>query len=272
MNMRGSVDDGPDGTTGERGHEGKGANGHDRSAGPLDGKRVASGPSPVGMRRFLEPRGPAQGNQPDPLLLRRFLEPRQKAAPGEACEFCTEAISHAHSHVVNVETRALMCSCRGCFLLFSHDGAAGGKYRAVPDRSLYDPEFVLTSAQWDSLQIPVGMAFLFHNSALGRAAAFYPSPAGATESLLPLEVWDEIRDANPMLRDMAADVEALLVRRTKTERDCYIVPIDRCYELVGVIRQWWKGFDGGEEAHREIDAFFERLREDSDRPRPVARA
>ncbi len=200
------------------------------------------------------------------------MQPRPKAAPGERCEFCTEELGQQHAHVANIESRALMCSCRGCFLLFTADGAAGGKYRAVPERSLYDPDFVLDSEQWDRLQIPVAMAFLFHNTALGRATAFYPSPAGATESLLSHEVWDEIRDANPMLRDMSADVEALLIRRSNTENECYIVPITRCYELVGLIRQWWKGFDGGEEAHREIDDFFARLREDSDRPRPVARA
>ncbi len=237
--------------------------------GKANGVSVPGGPA-VGMRRFLGPRVESGRDQPDALLLRRFLQPRPRAAPGERCEFCTEAIRPEHSHVVNIETRELMCSCRGCFLLFTHDGAAGGKYRAVPERSLYDPDFLLSTAQWDTLQIPVRIAFLFHNSALGRAAAFYPSPAGATESLLPLEVWDEIRAANPTLRAMSADVEALLVRRSKTESECYIVPIDRCYELVGLMRQWWKGFDGGEEAHREIDGFFARLRENSERPRPVS--
>ena len=228
-----------------------------------------------GMRRFLDQRPDDRADRadrPEPPLLRRFLQPRPKAAPGEICEFCTEQIREEHAHVVNIESRALMCSCRGCFLLFTHDGAAGGKYRAVPERSIFDPDFILTDSQWDSLQIPVGMAFLFHNSAMGRAAAFYPSPAGATESLLPLEVWDEVRSANPMLAAMTPDVEALLVRRSRSDSECYIVPIDRCYELVGLIRQWWKGFDGGEEAHRAIDGFFARLREESDRPRPAVRA
>lgn len=215
----------------------------------------------IALRRFLDTRRSTP--QADPLLLRRFMEPRRKAAPGELCEFCTEALAEAHSHVVNVETRALMCACRACFLLFAPDGAAGGKYRAVPGDPRYDPGFVLTPWQWDALQIPVGMAFLFHNSSMGRAAVFYPSPAGATESLLPLDVWDEVREANPSLKAMLPDVEALLVRRQDGGNECYIVPIDLCYELVGVIRRWWKGFDGGEEAHREIDAFFERLRERS---------
>jgi len=42
--------------------------------------------------------------------------------------------------------------------------------------------------------------------------------------------------------------------------DCYIVPIDACYELVGRIRRCWKGFDGGEDAWNEIDGFFADLR------------
>ena len=41
----------------------------------------------------------------------------------------------------------------------------------------------------EEFQIPVGMAFFFFNSALGRVTGFYPSPAGATESLLPLAAW-----------------------------------------------------------------------------------
>jgi hypothetical protein len=215
----------------------------------------------IALRRFLDTR--ASTPRTDPLLLRRFMEPRVKAAPGELCEFCTEQLAEEHSHVVNVETRTLMCACRGCFLLFAPDGAAGGKYRAVPEDPRYDPDFVLTPWQWDALQIPVGMAFLFHNSVTDRATAFYPSPAGATESLLPLDVWDEIQAANPSLQRMVPDVEALLVRRQDTENECYIVPIDLCYELVGVIRRWWKGFDGGEEARREIDSFFARLRDRS---------
>ena len=40
----------------------------------------------------------------------------------------------------------------------------------------------------------------------------------------------------------------------------YLVPIDVCYELVGLVRLHWKGFDGGEEAWGAINAFFADLR------------
>jgi hypothetical protein len=184
----------------------------------------------------------------------------QEAAPGERCEMCGAPIHEEHSHVVNIESRSLMCTCRSCYLLFTRDGAAQGKYRAVPDRYMFDPSFELTPAQWDAMQIPVKMAFFFLNSALGKVVAFYPSPAGATESLLSLETWNEVMEANPRFARFAPDVEALLILSTEDGFECYLAPIDACYELVGLVRMHWKGFDGGEEAWRAIDDFFASLR------------
>jgi hypothetical protein len=197
----------------------------------------------AGLRRFLEP------------------EPKQRPAPGERCDLCAEPVPEEHSHVVNLDSRAILCACRACYLLFTHEGAAGGRFRAVPERYLHDPGFRLDDAQWDALQIPVRMAFFFHNSSMERTVAFYPSPAGATESLLPLEAWEEVVAANPTLASLAPDVEAVLVRRADDGFESYLVPIDACYQLVGLVRLHWRGFDGGEEAWREIDGFFERLRQ-----------
>ena len=36
----------------------------------------------------------------------------------------------------------------------------------------------------------------------------------------------------------------------------YIVPIDACYQLVGLIRLSWKGLSGGEEVWRAVEEFF----------------
>ena len=148
---------------------------------------------------------------------------------GERCELCTEPISEEHGHLVDIEARNLMCACRGCYLLFTSDGAGGGHYRAVPDRYLAFADFRLSPAQWDSLQIPVSVAFFFVNSTLDRVAAFYPGPAGATESLLPLETWEEVVAANPALATLEPDVEAFLVRaeRSGAGAECFLVPIDR---------------------------------------------
>jgi hypothetical protein len=77
-----------------------------------------------------------------------------------------------------------------------------------------------------------------------------------------------MREANPLFKSIEDDVEALLVRRDGETFECYLVPIDACYELVGLVRLNWKGFDGGEEARIAIGAFFDGLRERS-RPVPV---
>ena len=118
--------------------------------------------------------------------------------------------------------------------------------------------------------------------------AFYPSPAGATESLLNLESWEELIRNNPILQEpemrpaneasastsgqagrkevLEPDVEALLINRVRDTREYYIVPIDACYQLVGLIRLSWKGLSGGEEAWKAISGFFEDVRA---RSRPV---
>jgi hypothetical protein len=201
----------------------------------------------------------------DPLaVLQRIREtrPREVVRAGERCEMCSEPISDEHRHVVDLEARNLMCACRGCYLLFTSDGAGGSHFRAVPDRYLAFSDFKLSPSQWDSLQIPVSIAFFFLNSSLGRLAAFYPGPAGATESELPLDTWAEVIEANPDLTTLVPDVEAFLVRaeRNRSGAECFLVPIDTCYELVGQLRRLWRGFDGGTEANDAIDNFFARVR------------
>jgi hypothetical protein len=174
---------------------------------------------------------------------------------------------------VNVEGRQLMCVCRGCYLLFT-DEHAELRYRAVPDRYLAFPDFALDRRRWEALQIPVGLSFFFRNSALDRVVAFYPGPAGATESELDLAAWNDIRAADPRVDMMADDTEALLVRVPQGDTDetespeCHLLPIDACYEFVGRLRMLWRGFDGGRDAHTYMDEFFGAI---ADRSKVVAR-
>jgi uncharacterized protein DUF5947 len=177
---------------------------------------------------------------------------------GERCEMCSEPIADEHQHVVNVEGRQLMCVCRGCYLLFTQDNAEL-RYRAVPDRYLTFPDFALDRRRWEALQIPVGLAFFFRNSALGRTVAFYPGPAGATESELDLAAWNDIRAADPRVEMLAEDTEALLVRVPDSDGappECHLLPIDACYEFVGRLRMLWRGFDGGQDVRDFIENFF----------------
>lgn len=194
----------------------------------------------------------------DPFgVLRRVLQPRDRPRPGEACEMCGEPIANEHGHVASLSERRLMCSCRACYLLFTNPGAGARRLRAVPQSYRTVPDFAYSQAQWDELAIPVDLVFLFQQSDLGRVVACYPSPAGATESELDLDAWRTIAATNPALAEVEPDVEAVLVRRMAAgEFDCLVVPIDACYELVGLVRQHWTGFQGGDEVWRRIDAFF----------------
>jgi hypothetical protein len=203
-----------------------------------------------------------------PSRLRRLAqgEATQRTAEAERCEMCGEPMPSEHRHLLDLESRELRCACRACSVLFDHRAAGGGHYRLVPDRSLRLERFALDDATWAALSVPVEMAFFFRSSRDGRVMAFYPSPMGPTESLLGLEAWDELEEANPVLLEMEPDVEALLVNRARGARQYFIVPIDECYRLVALIRTRWRGFTGGRQVWDEIAGFFAELERRS-RPR-----
>ena len=127
--------------------------------------------NPSGLRRFVK--RPAGGLPAGlPPSIQEVLAARAAARAGreaglpegaERCEMCREVLGERHGHVVDLEKRSLSCTCRACYLLFTHEGAAGGRYRAVPEHVYHDPGRPLTDADWNELQIPVAMAFFFYN-------------------------------------------------------------------------------------------------------------
>jgi len=192
-------------------------------------------------------------------LLQRARQAARNAQ--ESCDLCGEPIATEHRHLLNLENREMLCACRACAVLFDSSAAGGSVRKLIPTRYRYLPDFRLSDAQWESLSIPVHMAFFVRNTAAQRVLALYPSPAGPTESLLTLETWEELERQNAVLRNMEPDVEALLLNRIRDTRDYYIVPIDECYKLVGIIRTYWKGLSGGPEVKLEIDRFFALLKQ-----------
>jgi Family of unknown function (DUF5947) len=243
-----------------------------------------------GLRRFLQPPpgagpaaargdgppGPAPGQPGSPGPAAPGYGPDgQPARPGdpggqpaELCELCATPVPPAHSHVADLENASLVCACRACYLLFTEPGAGRGRYHSVPDRYLCDPAHPLTSAEWAELDVPVGLAFFLNSSRQGKVCGFYPSPAGATECTLDLEAWARLSRGHPLLPTAEADVEAVLVNRTDAGVECFLVPIDACYELAGRMRLLWQGFDGGAEARQSIAEFLGSVR---DRARELAR-
>ncbi len=193
-------------------------------------------------------------------VLRQFV---RRASAVETCEMCSRELAENHQHLLEPLSRKLVCACDACAILFNSVGQT--KYKRVPRRIRFLSDFQMTDGQWDGLMMPINMAFFFKSTPQDRVIALYPSPAGATESLLSFDTWDEIERDNTALLEMEADVEALLVNRIGHSRgfsqpEYYIVPIDECFKLVGLIRSRWQGLSGGTEVWREIAEFFNSLK------------
>ena len=239
----------------------------------------------AGLRRFVRPpagdvAAPAAAPVRPPVLAPEAVAalgqlPGQRArateAPAEAperCELCATEVPAEHGHIADLEGASLLCACRACYLLFTQRSAGRGRYRAVPDRYLRDPDRVMTPAEWDQLEIPVGLAFFLRTSrAGGELTGFYPSPAGVTECRLDLQLWQQLVADYPLLGAPEDDVEAALISRSDDGVEYFLVPIDACYELAGRMRLYWHGFDGGTEARASIAAFLADLRT---RARPLS--
>lgn len=195
--------------------------------------------------------------------LQRFVRKSRERA--EVCELCAAPLAPLHQHLLELEKRRVTCACDPCAILFG--GNTRQRYRRIPRdiRRLHD--FVMDDQEWDSLLIPINLAFFVHSSAAGRVVAQYPSPGGAMESSLDLEYWDAIVERNPVLKKLEPDVEALLVNRISNPPQYYRAPIDQCFRLVGIIRTHWRGLSGGSQVWTEIDRFFQQLNEASGGPR-----
>jgi hypothetical protein len=230
----------------------------------MDWSRLPS-PSPSSPQAVEPPGGVSNASSPSGKLasprLRRLATDAAARAPAqtepeERCELCGAAIASEHRHVLDLDSREILCACRPCSIMMDRPAAGGGHWRLIPERRQRLTDFTLDDLSWDRLQIPVDMAFFFRSSVAERVMAFYPGPMGATESHLELEAWTELEAVNPVLETLAPDVEALLVNRARGARRQWIVPIDDCYRLVAVIRMRWRGFTGGKEVWEQIEQFF----------------
>jgi hypothetical protein len=198
--------------------------------------------------------------------LRRLArgQPAPATAPGAAvpdasgtarCDLCGGVMSEDHRHLLDIAERQILCACEPCIAMRSGEG----NLRPTGTRVLRLDDFVLSDELWAAFQVPIGLAFFMVSEVAGGVVALYPSPAGATESELYLEAWNELVAANPILVDLEPEVEALVVNRLVDPHGFAIVPIDRCYELVGMIKATWEGISGGDAVQNAVEAFFARL-------------
>ena len=206
------------------------------------------GPDPVAAPDYIQNKGLIN-------TLRRF---RERSSYQEKCEFCGAGLEPEHRHLLEVVKRRIVCTCTPC--AFRFQDVVEGRFKLIPSDVRQLPEFDLSDSEWENLALPINLAFFFYSTPQQKMNAMYPSPAGATESLLPLTAWDSLVERNSVLATIAADVEALLVNRVGAKREYYIVPIDLCFELIGLIRVHWRGFSGGDKVWEEVEKFFSKLR------------
>jgi hypothetical protein len=194
------------------------------------------------LRRLAQARPPAPGSSP-------------QRAGEDHCDLCGVVIDTEHRHLLHLVDRRIMCACEPCFAMRAGDA----ELRPSGTRVLQLDGLVLDDDLWAKFQIPIGLAFFMLRERGQGVVALYPSPAGATESELHLAAWDELVAANPVLGELEAEVEALIVNRMGSAQRCAIVPIDRCYELVGMIKSRWEGISGGNAIDDAVTEFFASL-------------
>jgi hypothetical protein len=175
----------------------------------------------------------------------------------EYCDLCSAALPPEHKHFVQSVSHRLICTCNVCSLLLS--GAE--MYRAVGPAIQRLYKLDISDAEWRILGIPVGLAF-FYITDDRNVIAVYPSPAGPVRAQIDVSDWKATLGALPVFENLKPLVESVLIDRNR-DTHCCLVPIDRCYELIGTIRRLWQGFSGGAAVQQEIQHFFENLQQET---------
>lgn len=190
--------------------------------------------------------------------------------PVEVCELCAGAITAEHEHLLEPDARRVFCTCGACALSVDvspreSEDQRRARYLRVERRALRLRELELDDAIWAELNVPVGLAFFTMRSRTGEIVATFPGRAGLIESFVPLKAYSSLERRFPVLKGIAADVEALLVRRTLRHQDYFRVSIDHCYELVGLLRGSDAPLSSPELA--AVQSFFSSLDERTDQKR-----
>jgi hypothetical protein len=180
------------------------------------------------------------------------------ARADERCELCAAPIAPAHPHLLDLERGDVRCACGACAILFDRREAAGGQLRRIPDRRVRLTNVEGDELAWATFGIPVDLAFFVADDN-GAIEAFYPGPAGTTRASVDADAWSDLAASNSLIATMQPRVEALLVRQHGPGRSHFVVPVDDCFHLVGLMRSQWRGFSGGRDVWRAIDEFFTTL-------------
>lgn len=97
--------------------------------------------------------------------LRRFAKTPQQPVL-ERCELCNLVLPPTHRHLLDMVSRQVACSCDPCALLFQN--AVGAKFKIIPRDAHALPDFQMTDGEWESLALPIDLAFFFTTRRRGR--------------------------------------------------------------------------------------------------------
>ena len=128
---------------------------------------------------------------------------RRRAASAPARRAPAGALRHL-PHADRPTTTAICCTSRsgGSCAPARHAGPALGRPRVPADGDAHAVagRFDCDAEIWGRFQIPIGLAFFMRSSVTGGVVAFYPSPAGATESELEPRRVGRARASQPRAR------------------------------------------------------------------------
>jgi hypothetical protein len=181
------------------------------------------------------------------FTLRRFVHP-----PLERCELCRASLPGAHTHLLELRAAQLRCACAACAGRY---GTVEEGFLPVTPRKEKLPSFKLSDAGWGEFQIPIDLAFLVRRG--DGLVALYPGPAGIVQSQASDEAWQDLAARNPVLTELAPEVEALVINRVHGRREAWRLSIDHCFSLAGTLRQKWHGLSGGPKVWDAIEHYFD---------------
>ena len=191
-------------------------------------------------------------------VLRRFAKAR---APVERCDLCGLEIGPDHDHLIDPAERRLVCACGACAVLFS--AQAGTKFKRVP-------QDVTRTRRADDQRLRSGRRSgcrsIWRSSTTARRRdGWWPAtpvrrarrspcwssrPGRKSSASIP---------SSPACSPTSRRCWSTACAAARTRTACFLVPIDQCFRLVGIIRMQWKGFTGGTAVWEEIDGFFAEL-------------
>ena len=131
-----------------------------------------------------------------------------------------------------------------CSTLFDRDAARGEHFSLVG--AACSPRRSRDRARRPGRSCGPGrITFFFRNSAEQRVVAYYPGPMGPT-SPSSVSRPGKAPGRQPGAGDMARRRRvACLVNRARPPARQWLVGVDECYRLTGLIRMRWKGLGGG---------------------------